>query len=125
MKTGVEKMELDQLMSRSLLDVFNERDAERRANAIGEVYSPNIEFYEQDGVVRGAAALAHKVQQLLDGTPPDWTFAPAGEVSVNHDLGRLPWSLGPAAGTPVLTGTDVAMMGEGRIRSLYVFIDSP
>lgn len=78
MTTGVEQADLEQLMSRSLLDVFNERDPERRAGAIAEVYGPSIRFYEQDGVVEGPAALSGKVQQLLDGAPPDWTFAPAG-----------------------------------------------
>lgn len=113
-----------QLMTRSLLDVFNERDAERRAAAISAVYSPDVTFYEREGAVEGPAALDATVQKLLDGAP-GWVFTPAGEVSVNHNLGRLPWQFGPAGAAPVVTGTDVALVDGGRIRSLYVFVGEP
>ena len=46
----------------------------------------------------------------------------AGEVSANHNLGRLTWHFGPDGEPPVVTGTDVAIIDNGRIRSLYVFI---
>jgi hypothetical protein len=79
---------VQQLMTRSLLDVFNERDPERRAAAMSAVYSPDITFYEPEEAIEGPAALDRKVQQMLDGAP-GWVFHPAGEVSANHNLGRL------------------------------------
>ena len=112
------------LMHRSLLDVFNERDAERRAAAIAAVYSPDVTFYEPDDAIHGPAALGARVQQLLDGAP-GWVFRPAGAASANHDLGRLTWHFGPEGGPVVVTGTDVALVDDGRIRSLYVFIHGP
>jgi hypothetical protein len=115
---------VQQLMTRSLLDVFNERDPERRAAAISAVYSPDVTFYEPDEVIEGPAALDRKVQQLLDGAP-GWVFRPAGEVSTNHNLGRLTWHFGPDGEPPVVTGTDVAIIDNGRIHSLYVFIGDP
>ena len=124
MTTRSDRTDLQRLMSRSLLDVFNERDPERRADAIAEVYSPSIRFYEQDEVVSGTGALSQRVQQLLDGTPPDWVFVPAGNISVNHDLGRLSWALGPEGAAPVVTGTDIAIAAPGRIQALYVFLDA-
>ncbi|MDQ1493789.1 MAG: hypothetical protein QOG69_272, partial [Actinomycetota bacterium] len=57
------------LMTRSLLDVFNQRDPQQRAAAIEEVYSPDIVFYEVEEVITGGAALHGRVQQLLDGAP--------------------------------------------------------
>ena len=38
---------------------------QQRAAAIGEVYSADIVFYEDDGTVIGAAALDERVQHLL------------------------------------------------------------
>jgi hypothetical protein len=113
-----------QLMQRSLLDVFNERDAERRAAAIAAVYSADVTLYEPDDAIHGPAALGAKVQQLLDGAP-GWVFRPAGKASVIHDLGRLTWHFGPEGGPAVVIGTDVAIVHDGRIRSLYVFIHAP
>jgi hypothetical protein len=112
----------ENLMTRSLLDVFNERDPHRRATAISEVYSPTIAFYEQDGVATGPAALDERVQQLLDGAP-GFVFAPVGRPIVNHGMGRQPWTFGPPAGTPAVTGTDIARLADGRIQALYVFVD--
>ncbi len=112
---------VQQLMTRSLLDVFNERDPERRVAVISAVYSPDIIFYEPEEAIEGPAALDRKVQQMLDGAP-GWVFRPAGEVSANHNLGRLTWHFGPDGEPPVVTGTDVAIIDNGRIRSLYVFI---
>jgi hypothetical protein len=112
------------LMTRSLLEVFNERDPQRRVAAISEVYSPDVVFYEQEGPVNGPAALNERVQQLLDGAP-GFVFKPVGQPVVNHDIGRQPWTLGPADGSPVVFGTDIARLADGRIQALYAFVESP
>jgi SnoaL-like domain len=112
------------LMTRSLLDVFNQRDPKQRADAIREVYSPDIVFYEADGTVTGAAALHERVQQLLDGAP-GFVFAPVGQPVVNHDLGRQPWTFGPPDGPPVVFGTDIARIAGDHIGALYVFVEPP
>jgi hypothetical protein len=112
------------LMSRSLLDVFNQRDPEQRAAAIGEVYSPDVVFYEADGAVTGAAALHERVQQLLDDAP-GLVFSPVGQAAFNHDLGRQRWSFGPPDGPAVVFGTDIARIEGDHIEALYVFVEPP
>jgi hypothetical protein len=112
------------LMTRSLLDVFNQRDPQQRAAAIGEVYSPDIVFYEQDDTTTGGRALQERVQQLLDGAP-GFVFAPVGQPVINHDLGRQPWTFGPPDGPPVVFGTDIARIARDRIQALYVFVEPP
>jgi hypothetical protein len=92
------------LMTRSLLDVFNQWDPQQRAAAIEEIYSPDIVFHEQDGTVTGAAAMQERVQRLLDGAP-GFVFTPAGQPAINHDLGRLPWTFGPPDGSPSSSGS--------------------
>jgi hypothetical protein len=116
--------EAPSLMTRSLLDVFNQRDPKQRAAAISEVYSPEIVFYEQEGTVTGPASLQKRVQELLDGAP-GFVFAPVGTPLINHDLGRQPWTLGPPEGPPVVFGTDVARIADGRIQALYAFVEPP
>ena len=115
---------VQQLMLRSLLDVFNERDAARRSVAIAAIYTSDVTFHEPDGVIRGPTALAARVQQLLDGAP-QWFFSPAGAGAVNHDLGCLRWHFGPQGAHPAVAGTDIAVVADGRIRSLHVFIHVP
>jgi hypothetical protein len=113
-----------QLMQRSLLDVFNERDAERRAAAIAAVYSADVTLYEPDDAIHGPAALGAKVQQLLDGAP-GWVFRPAGKASVIHDLGRLTWHFGPEGGPGRGHRNGRRHRARWSDRSLYVFIHAP
>lgn len=112
------------LMTRSLHDVFNQRDPEKRAAAISEVYGPDIVFYEADDSASGTAALQARVQQLLDGAP-GFVFTPVGQPAINHDLGRQPWTFGPPDGPPVVFGTDIARISDDRIQALYVFVEPP
>ena len=112
------------LMTRSLLDVFNQRDPQQRAAAIREVYSHDIVFYEEDASVSGAEALQERVQQLLDDAP-GFVFAPVGKPLINHGMGRQPWTFGPPGAPPVVFGTDIARIVGDRIAALYVFVEPP
>jgi hypothetical protein len=69
------------LMTRSLLDVFNQWDPQQRAAAIEEIYSPDIVFHEQDGTVTGAAAMQERVQRLLTAHPASCSHQPVSRPS--------------------------------------------
>jgi len=103
--------------------VFNERDAGRRANAIQEIYAADSTFYEQEAKYTGTEAIARAVTQLLGALPPTLVFSMAAPAMQNHDMAKLLWRGHLPDGKTVATGTDVAQVKEGRIRSLYVFVD--
>jgi hypothetical protein len=113
---------LGPLMERNLLAVFGQRDSARRAAAIGELYTADCTFFEAEEQVTGREALNAKVGSILKGAP-GFVFRAVGPAQVNHDLGRLRWQLGPAGAPPVVTGTDIAVFEDGRIRALYTFLD--
>jgi SnoaL-like domain len=121
MSTSTESL-VKALVRRNLYEVFNERDPDRRAAVIAELYSADPVFYEQDNVVEGREALNERVQGLLDDAP-GFAFTAAGEAAENHNVGRLSWHLGPPGAPPVVTGTDFAITGDGRIQALYTFIE--
>ena len=104
--------------------VFNERDAGRRANAIQELYAADSTFYEQEAKYSGTEAIARAVAQLLAALPPTLVFSLAAPAMQNHDMGKLLWKGHLPDGTAVVTGTDIAEVREGRIRSLHVFVDA-
>jgi hypothetical protein len=68
------------LMRRNLLDVFNERDPDRRASAIAEIYADDVVWHEPDRLVRGRKALESRAAELQAETP-GWVFRPAGPIS--------------------------------------------
>ncbi|GAB3163693.1 hypothetical protein GCM10027258_84440 [Amycolatopsis stemonae] len=110
-----------ELMEANLLEVFNERDDERRAKAIAATYAADVEFADPEGFATGHEELDAKARGLL-AQSPDFEFSPAGPVLVNRDLGHLAWALGPAGGPPVVRGIDVALVEDGRIKKLYTMV---
>jgi hypothetical protein len=112
---------VEELMRANLLDVFNERDGERRRAAIARTYAPGVRFADPDEVVTGHEAIDAKVQKLLDSAP-GFVFTAAGPIHVVQDLGHLAWGFGPEGGPPVVRGIDVAHVADGRITSVYTLL---
>jgi len=109
-------------MRANLLEVFGERDGERRRAAIARLHRPDVVFHDPGGPVAGHDALHAKVQSILDDAPPEFAFSAAGPVRVNDDLGYLPWNFGPAGAPPVVRGVDIALVRDGLIADLYTLL---
>jgi len=115
---------LERLMERNVLEVFGERDSDRRKSVINELYTEDCTFsdFETDDRSIGRNALNAKVEQLLRAAP-GFVFRLVDPAQVIHDLGRARWHFGPNGAAPVVTGMDVAVFKQGRICSLYAFVD--
>ena len=112
---------VSRLMEANLLEVFNERDDERRAAAIRSTYSPDVRWTDDEGVTVGREALdakARELQQQFQGL----VFTKAGPVYQTLDFGYLAWHLGPEGGDPVATGFDVAIVRNDVVAELYTVI---
>jgi hypothetical protein len=112
-----------ELMHRNLIEVFNERDAERRRAAIERTYAEDVVFHDPEGSTAGRAAIDGKVQALLDGAP-GFVFAARGRTYESAgSVGVLAWQFGPEGGEPVVTGIDVALVRDGLIQALHTALD--
>jgi hypothetical protein len=114
---------LAQVMEKNLKQVWSERDADRRMMAIESVYAKDYTVFEVDGVITGYDALNQKVSHTLNGMPPGFGFTRIKPIIINNNVGRMVWGLGPKDKPPVATGMDVAIFENGKIKSLYVFLD--
>jgi hypothetical protein len=114
--------DIPELMRANLLDVFGERDPERRRAAIERTYHPDVVFSDPDALVTGHDALHAKAQKILNDAPADFAFSPAGKVYVNHDMGYLAWHLGPEGADPIVRGVDIALVRDGLIASVYTLL---
>jgi hypothetical protein len=123
MSNPLETTDYDALMRANLARVFGERDAARRIEAIRELYAADAVLHEPQASATGHAAISEAVSTLLASLPPDFVFAAAGPAVGHHGLGRLNWRSGPPGGPVAVTGTDVARVEGGHIRSLHVFLD--
>ncbi|MEV4351270.1 nuclear transport factor 2 family protein [Actinoplanes sp. NPDC049596] len=114
-------MTIEELMRANLLEVFGERDAERRRAAIARIYTEQVKFSDPDETVVGYGALDAKAQKILDEAP-GFVFSASGPIRVVQDLGYLAWNFGPEGAPPVVSGLDIALIEDGRIASVYTLI---
>lgn len=118
-------MDFETLMRANLDSVFGERDPTRRMAAIRRIYEENAELHEPQRSVRGHEAISQAVTDLLEHLPPDFEFTAIRPASGHNGVGRLQWRAGPRGGPAAVTGTDVAHVEGGLIRTLHVFLDQP
>ncbi len=115
--------DFDALMQAHLALVFNERDPKRRQEALRDLYASEAVLFEPDAVVTGHQAISDAVGALHARLPPTFVFTAAGVAVGHHGVARLNWRAGPKDGPAAVTGTDVARIENGRIKTLHVFLD--
>jgi hypothetical protein len=110
-----------ELLLANLFAVFNERDPERRLEAIARNYTEDVTWTDPDGTTQGHEAMNVQAQKLLDRMP-GFVFSAAGPVHVSRDLGLLAFNLGVPKQPPAVSGVDVALVRDGRIARLYTLL---
>lgn len=111
------------IMEKNLDEVWNQRDPQQRLTAIQSLYLGDATLYEMGAEISGHEAINDKVTELLNSLPPDFMFRKQHDGAVNGNMGRLLWGLGAEGQAPAQLGMDVVLFEDGRIRSLYVFLD--
>ncbi|CAG5073072.1 hypothetical protein DYBT9623_04597 [Dyadobacter sp. CECT 9623] len=112
------------MMENNLNQVWNERNPEARLKAIEKIYDPAANLYHVDDQVTGFDAINSSVTSTLKHLPAEFVFTKLKPVIINNNIGRLIWGAGPRGESPVATGMDIAHFENGKIKSLYVFLDS-
>jgi hypothetical protein len=111
------------MMEDNLNQVWNERDPGSRFKAIENIYTLEANLYHVGDQVTGLDAINNSVTATLKQLPPDFVFTKLKPVIINNSIGRLIWGAGPVGQSPVATGMDIAHFENGKIKSLYVFLD--
>jgi SnoaL-like protein len=105
------------------IDVWNETDANRRRQLIGEVFADEAAYTDPLASVRGHDA----IDQFVAAAQAQFAglqFSLGGPIDAHHDQARFTWHLGgPGMEEPVVIGFDVAVLGGGRLREVYGFLD--
>ncbi|MBE9586408.1 nuclear transport factor 2 family protein [Mucilaginibacter sp. JRF] len=116
--------QLIQIIEDNLHQVWNERDAEARLKTIERIYATDATLYHFGDQVTGHDAINESVTAVQQSLPPGFEFTLLKPVLINHDIGRAIWGAGPKGQSPVSTGMDIARLEDGKIKSLYVFLES-
>lgn len=111
------------IMEDNLNEVWNERDPDKRLKAIERIYSSEANLFHVGDKVTGFESINESVTATLNNLPPDFVFTKLKPVIINNSIGRLIWGAGPKGQSHVATGMDIAHFENGKIKSLYVFLD--
>jgi hypothetical protein len=114
---------VETVLTQNLLNVFGEPDAVKRLAVIAAIWTDDGVFVDAQGRHVGHEALNDAVSHL-HRLFPGFVFTPIGSPEAFHGIGRLAWGHGPAGAPPGLTGVDIIAVRDGRIVSLYTFIDT-
>jgi catechol 2,3-dioxygenase-like lactoylglutathione lyase family enzyme len=118
--TGPGAAELQALANRQA-DVWNEPDPRARLAKLQALYHANIAFFDHEGAVNGVDALNARITKLQH-THPGFRFTTA-RIDNSNNVVRYEWRYGPAAKPGMITGMDLIVLENGRIRSLNTFVD--
>src|SRR6202030_4352103 len=112
---------IETLIKRNLHEVFGERDAKKRRQAIAQLWTEDCLFIDHSGKSRGHDELDGAVA-VLHQRLPGYVFSELGPVDLLHESGRLAWSYG-RPNEKAIKGVDVVLVRDGRISLMLTFLD--
>jgi hypothetical protein len=104
------------------IELWNERNAARRREMLAANWTENASYV--DPVMSGEGRSG--IDALIDGVHkrfPDFHFALLGKVDGYGNHVRFSWGLGPEGVDSPIKGTDIAVIDNGKIRSITGFLD--
>lgn len=113
--------EITALLTRHVA-VFNNLDEAMRSPAIAEVYAQNLVFVDPHQEFTGREHFDGFVQNLHRQFPGA-LFRLAQPIDTHHAIARLNWQFGPPANPAAVTGQDIAVVADGQIQALYIFLN--
>jgi hypothetical protein len=92
-----------------------------------QIYAPDIIFYETNdgGAIKGHQAIDALIETLQAQWPPEFVFTLTKPAVLNHGVSHVAWTLGPADAPPAASGMDIAIIENGLIKELYLYLDGP
>nr|WP_315224778.1 nuclear transport factor 2 family protein [uncultured Flavobacterium sp.] len=110
-------------MEENLTNVWSQRDTSERIKSIESIYSLDSSLYHVGHQATGHEAITESIRKVLANLPSGFTFFKLKPVVINNNIGRLIWGMGTSIDSIVATGMDIAVFEDGKIKSLYVFLD--
>ena len=97
-------------------------DLDNRKGAIADLWDEDRIFIDPDDVHQGPEKISAVVTALQRQFPGS-VFKVTSPIQENFGVGRVSWEYAPLGGAAIAKGIDVGRMKDGKLFTLYVFID--
>ncbi len=104
------------------LSIWSETNKVEREASFGKLYTDNVKLIDPFFTSSGIEKLNGFISELQKNNP-GYIFSLAGKVVSHHNTIKFNWNFGSKSEPKKITGTDVLILENGRIKSLYVFIN--
>lgn len=104
------------------LEVWNEKDQAKRTSLLNQIYATDIEMVDRNFIAVGNDEINSFIIGLQQKNP-DFKFT-VKSVETNHNVARLYWQFGSKAKPATVTGMDLFVIENGKVKKLYVFVDA-
>jgi SnoaL-like domain len=105
------------------LEAFNETDSDRRRELLEMLCTSDCTYTDPNVDLHGAEQLDGFIAQTQERFP-GFTFTLGGPIDAHHSQARFQWHAGPDGAPDDYVGFDVIVAEDGRIRSVYGFMDA-
>jgi catechol 2,3-dioxygenase-like lactoylglutathione lyase family enzyme len=102
--------------------IFSETDATKRAQLMAEAYASDIQVIDPHDVLTGLAEVDKFIAGLQQKSPGG-RFTQARAIEAHHNVAELHWQFGTAAQPAQVTGSDILVLANGKVQTMYVFVD--
>jgi SnoaL-like protein len=102
---------------------FNETDGARRRQLLDTLYASDSTYTDPHVDLQGTEQIDGFISQTQERFP-GFIFKLAGLVDAHHGQARFQWHAGPSDDPNQYVGFDVIVTDDGRIRSVYGFMDA-
>ena len=109
-------------IARNYVAAWNEADAARRTDLLDAAFTQDVSY--RDPIMQGDGHSG--MTQLIEGVQqrfPGFRFSLRGTPDGFGDYIRFSWNLGPEGLDPVIEGTDIGVIENGRLKSITGFLD--
>jgi hypothetical protein len=113
--------ELNALIDR-YIDAWNETDPRLWRDLIARTWTETASYRDPALEADGREAIDRMIASVQERFPGH-RFVRSGDIESHHEHARFRWTLGPRDGSPVVEGTDVAVIAAGRLASVIGFFD--
>lgn len=109
-------------IAETYLATWNERNDVSRAALIARNWSAEPTYVDPLMAAEGAEQLSAIIVAVHERFP-DFAFSLIGNPDGHGDYVRFSWGLGPAGAEPIIEGSDVVRLRDGRLAEVIGFLD--
>jgi catechol 2,3-dioxygenase-like lactoylglutathione lyase family enzyme len=116
----VNKADLQSLAGKQI-QLWNDTNEESRLLKLKEIYQEHVAFYDHESAVSGLENLNERITKLQNKNLK-FKFSLI-KIDNTNNMVRYYWNYGPASNPKLISGMDLIILKNGKIRSLTVFLD--